>query len=114
MTTKTSAELKGEVVGLYYGINPKTLLVERVSVSRGGSLTLQRMGRPDSVYRIKGGRPAYGEINRVFGLTDLVAVPFDGEPALADGLHPSIVALNLAADERRGREQTMEEERAGG
>lgn len=105
MTTKTSAELKAELTNLFYGIDPNTLLVDSVTVSRGGTLTLRRAGRSPSVYRIKGGKPAYGEIVRVFGLTDLIALSPASHASAGVAVHPAVAGLQMiAAEQRRMRD----------
>lgn len=106
MTTQTSEQWKAELIHHFYGIDPKSLLVERVTVTRGGTLTHSRIDRSPSVYRIKYGRPPLSEIGRVFGLTDLISFA----PALdteADGAdNPQVAALRQkAADRLRARQE---------
>jgi hypothetical protein len=97
MTSKTSTQLKAELTGVFYGIDPLTLEIDSVTASRGGILTLHRDGRAPSSYRIKGGRPALGEIARVFGLTDLITL----DPGDDTTGHPLVESLRLAAAEKR-------------
>jgi hypothetical protein len=102
VATKTSKELKAELTNLFFGINGKTLAVETVTVTRGGTIALQQASKPPKVYRIRDGRPAYGEVQRVFGLTNLVAM----SPAsdLAQILtHPLLVELRQVAEAMRIR-----------
>jgi hypothetical protein len=98
VTSKTSDQLKAELTNLFFGINAKTFAVESVSVTRGGTLTLRERKFP-SVYRIKGGKPAYSEIERVFGLTDLVAISPTSNLAQIFH-HPLLVELRRVAAER--------------
>jgi hypothetical protein len=98
MTTKTSEQLKAELIHLFYGIDPRTLFVGSVTVSRGGVLTCRRTGKPPSSYRIRDGKPAYEEIVRVFGLTDLISI----SPAnFGSAEHTSVSALNVRAEAKR-------------
>jgi hypothetical protein len=102
MTTQTSEQLKAELTNLFFGINSTTFAVESVTVTRGGTLTLRRAGEPPRAYRIRGGRPAYKEIARVFGLTNLVAMsPTSDLTQIAT--HPSMVALRRLAATSRER-----------
>lgn len=106
MTTKTSQELKAELQTNFYGINPGSLRVECVSLTRGGLLTHWHAGRWPRTFRIKGGKAARVEIERVFHLTDIIAIgalkdSFPGEPD-----HPAVMALELlAAKQRRARDE---------
>lgn len=105
MTTKTSRELKAEVQTNFYGINPGSLRVECVSVTRGGMLTHWHAGKWPRTFRIRGGKAARAEIERVFHLTDIIAIgalkdSFPGEPD-----HPAVMVLQLlAAKQRRVRD----------
>lgn len=86
---------------MIYGIDPATHLVEEVAVTRGGTITLTRLDRPPSSYRIKGGKPPLAEVSRVFGLTDLVAISAGGAPHLHNAGHPSLSRLEDIAASRR-------------
>ncbi len=98
MPSQTSQELRAELVNTFFGIDPVSLLVDTVTVSRGGTLTRSGAGKTPISYRIKGGKPARAEVSRVFGLTDLVAIA----PSMADGHeHPLVTALQRRAAERR-------------
>lgn len=103
MTSKTSAQLKAELTGLFYGIDPQTLLVASVTASRGGTLTLRGLGKSPSSYRIKGGRPARGEVSRVFGLTDVITLAPRDHMASSAADHAGIAALKRTAAEQRRR-----------
>jgi hypothetical protein len=106
MTTKTSQELKAELTNLFFGINAKTFAVESVTVTRGGTLTLRRAQQPPSVYRIRGGKPAYKEIGRVFGLTDLVSMsPTSDLTQIAT--HPLMIELRRLAAAARERSDAL-------
>jgi hypothetical protein len=104
MTSKTSTQLKAELTSLFYGIDPLTHEVGSVTASRGGMLTLHRDGKPPSSYRIRGGKPAHGEVVRVFGLTDLIMLAPADEMATGATDHPLVASLKLiAAEQRRTR-----------
>ena len=98
---KTSQQLRAEATTNFYGINPSSLLVESVSLTRGGTLTHWQTGKAPSAYRIKGGRPPRSEVERVFRLTDIVAVSprSDARPGEPD--HPLVAALERTAAVRR-------------
>lgn len=101
MVTKTSEELRAELTMTIYGIDPATLLVSAVTVTRGGTLTLFRHGGRTSSYRIKGGKPPRSEVIRVFGLTDVVVVT-PGESDEHGANHPILAELERHAAEQRG------------
>ena len=102
MTSKTTQELKAEASTNFYGINPGSLLVESVSLNRGGTLTHWQAGKSPSSYRIKGGRPAREEVERVFRLTDIVAVSSRADSAPGQQDHVLVAALQRTAAFRRG------------
>jgi hypothetical protein len=100
VSTKTSEELRAELTMTIYGIDPATLLVSAVTVTRGGVLTLFRTGGRSSSYRIRGGKPPRSEVARVFGLTDILVLTPE-MAAAPGGPHPLIAALEQAAAARR-------------
>ena len=100
LATKTSEQLRAELTMTIYGLDPATLLLSTVTVTRGGMLTLFRKGGRTSSYRIKGGKPPRSEVVRVFGLTDIVVLT--AETAAAHGAdHPMVAALEQDAAHRR-------------
>lgn len=101
MPTKTSQQLRAELTNTFYGIDPETMLVETVTVSRGGVLSRSRNGKSAIDYRIRGGKPALGEVLRVFGLTDVVAVSPQFIPTSTQPHHPLVVALQRRAVRQR-------------
>jgi hypothetical protein len=101
MTTKTSEQLRAELINLFYGIDPRTLFVGSVTVSRGGVLTCRRTGKQPSSYRIRGGKPAYDEIVRVFGLTDLISISPANFGSAGGPEHASVSALKERAEAKR-------------
>lgn len=109
MTAKTSQELRAEPTTNFYGINPESLLVESVTLNRGGTLTRWRVGKRPTAYRIKRGRPPREEIFRVFGLIDVVAVSSRSDTPPGEADHPLVAALQRTAAERR----RLRDERGG-
>jgi len=101
MASKTSEQLRAELIMTIYGIDPATLLVGEVAVTRGGTITWTRAGRPPSSYRIKSGKPPRNEVSRVFGLTDLIIVSADAKSQLGQAEHPSVSALRRTATNRQ-------------
>lgn len=101
MTTKTSLELKAETRTVFYGINPTSLLVERVSLTRGGVLTHWHAGRWPRTFRIRDGKPARTEVGRVFRLTDVIGIESLTDDVLGQPNHPEVAALHLLAENRR-------------
>ena len=101
MTSLTSEQLRAELTMTIYGIDPATLIVESVIVSRGGTITLTKAGKSPSSYRIKGGKPARGEVSRVFGLTDLVLISAGAARMVGDIEHPLVSVLQKTAARRR-------------
>lgn len=78
MARRTKAQ-QGEIIREYYGINMKTFAVERVSLTRGGTLSLFRGDR--YLTHNTAGREARGEIVIVFGIGDLMeATPLIDDP----------------------------------
>jgi hypothetical protein len=64
---------EGEIVEMFYGINPKTFEVDRVSLTRGG--TLSRWNKNGNYsHPVFKGRDARAEVIIVFGLTDIHSV----------------------------------------
>ena len=101
MTSLTSEQFRSELTMTIYGIDPDTLIVETVTVSRGGTITLAKAGKSPSSYRIKGGKPARGEVSRVFGLTDLVLISAGAARMVGDIEHPLVSVLQKTAARRR-------------
>lgn len=83
-----------------YGIDPVTLLVSAVTVTRGGVLTLFRKAGRTSSYRIRGGKPPRSEVVRVFGLSDVLVLTPEMIAAHGD-IHPLVAALEQDAAARR-------------
>lgn len=108
MANMTSAQLKAEITTTFYGINPATQMVDRVSLTRGQVLTLWREGRQPSSYRIKRGRPPQAEVLRVFGLVDIVRITaFDDTPP-GMPYHPTVAQLHDCATARRAAAVSQE------
>jgi hypothetical protein len=102
MTSLTSEQFRSELTMTIYGIDPDTLIVETVTVSRGGTISLTKAGKTNpSSYRIKGGKPARGEVSRVFGLTDLVLISAGAARMVGDIEHPLVTVLQKTAARRR-------------
>ena len=101
MMTKTSQQLKDEATTTFYGINPTSLVVESVGLTRGGTLTYWQADKLPSVYRIKGGLPPREEVERVFRLTDIVGISSRAESIPGETDHPLIAALQRTAAGRR-------------
>lgn len=63
----------GEIIEVFYGINSRTLEVERVSLTRGGTLTRWNKNGPYS--HAVGRRNPRTEVAVVFDLDDIQSVP---------------------------------------
>lgn len=70
-----------EIVEVFYGINPRTKRVERVSRTRGGSLSKMGADANFVTHHIMAGRNAETEIVVVFHLTDVFGFPAGMEDA---------------------------------
>ena len=93
MTTKSSSDLKAEIVTTFYGINPQTRTVDVVSLTRGQTLTRWREDGQSTSYRIKGGKPPMAEVIRVFGLTNVVRLTAAGDTLPGAPRHPDVARL---------------------
>jgi hypothetical protein len=93
MTGKSSQELREEITTTFYGINPKTLHVESVTLSRGMMLQRWRGDANPSGFKIKGGRPPRSQVAAVFGLTDILSLSALEDYLVGSGDHPSVADL---------------------
>lgn len=107
MTGKTSLELKSEARTNFYGINPDSSVVECVSLTRGGILTHWHSGRWPRTYRIRNGKVAQREVERVFRLTDIVAIEALRDAAPGQTEHPEVLNLMLLASSRRQKREVF-------
>ena len=64
-----------EVIEVFYGIDPSTFEVKRVSLTRGGTLSKSTKDGWSFSHRIEHGRNARTEVIIVFNLTDIFSVP---------------------------------------
>ena len=109
MNSKTSQELKAEATTNFYGINPTSLIVEKVGLTRGGTLTYWQTDKSPSAYRIRGGRTPREEVQRVFRLTDIVGISSRADSAPGQIDHPLVAALQrMAAGRRNARDHRLE------
>ncbi len=97
MAGKTSRQWQDEITTTFYGINPKTLHVESVTLSRGMMLQRWRGDAGPSGFQIKHGRPARSQVAAVFGLTDIMSLT-SAEDRIVDGDdHPRVTDLKARA-----------------
>lgn len=74
-TSRLTIKQKGEIVSTFYGINPTTLQVDSVSVTRGGTLYRHGKGVPNHTHVIATGETPQSEIQIVYQLMDLIEIP---------------------------------------
>src|ERR1019366_4709899 len=72
--TKRTKQSDDEIIEAFYGINLSTFEVERVSLTRGGTLSKSTKDGGSFQYRIEHGRQARNEVTIVFNLTDIFPV----------------------------------------
>ena len=94
-----------QVLGDYYGIDPDTFEVERISRTAYG--TLVRDGQEFMPRQLGAGRSAQMEIEDLFGLRDVVFVP---EP-MRGTLHERMIIEELKKQAAEARRQMPRERR---
>ncbi len=73
--SRLTSRQKEEFVSTFYGINHDTLQVDRVSVTRGGTLYRSGKGVPKHRHVIATGETPQSEIRIVYQLTHLIEIP---------------------------------------
>ena len=74
-TSRLTNQQKAEIVSTFYGINHKTLQIDRVSVTRGGMLHRSGKGVLSHSHVVHTGETPRSEIRIVYELTDLIEIP---------------------------------------
>lgn len=84
---------KGEITTVFYGINPETLEVDRVTMTR--DRTISRLSKSGAMHthHVLQGRDPRTEVNVVYHLTDIVQLP----AFLAAGDKPQVKELEAKA-----------------
>ena len=95
MARKGAKEWREHFVSTFYGINFKTFGVEGVTQLSGNTLS-KWCGGAYEEHRIPAGADAKAEIERVYGLVDVVEVPAEQDSmastiAILEGLHRKAV-----------------------
>jgi hypothetical protein len=70
---------KDEIITVFFGIDPESLDVVRVSLTRGGTLTRWSRGGHFHQHYVSPPRRAQDEVHIVYSLTDIIAVPVQFE-----------------------------------
>ena len=74
-SSRLTSRQKEEIVSTIYGINHDRCQLDRVSVTRGGTLTRSGKGLPTYRHVIHTGETPQSETQIVFHLTDLIEIP---------------------------------------
>jgi hypothetical protein len=102
---RLTASQKAEIVSTFYGINPRTLDVESVSVTRDGHMTKWGKGGLMHTHYSAHGNPHKVEISIVYGLIDM----FEVHPLFENQEN---VKQKLAALKQKGAQMRAEKEGA--
>jgi hypothetical protein len=70
---------KDEIITVFFGIDPESLDVIRVSLTRGGTLTRWGRGGHFHQHYVSPPRRAQDEVHIVYSLTDIIEVPVQFE-----------------------------------
>jgi len=74
-TKKLTSRQKQEIISTFYGINPRTLQVDSVSVTREGRLSRRGIGVTFHTHLIHQGETPRSEIGIVYELDHLIEIP---------------------------------------
>lgn len=72
---RLTSRQKREIVSTFYGINPKTLQVDSVSLTREGRLSRHGIGVPYHTHLIRQGETPRSEIAIVYELQHVIEIP---------------------------------------
>jgi len=94
---------KQEIFSTCYGINPKTLQVDSVSVTKDGRLFRHGIGVPYHIHLIPKGATAQSEIAIVYELEDVIEIPMllwnnDHHKTRVDELRARAAAMRAERD----------------